>query len=211
MDLATRQTRAAGGGGRGGVSPTRAARPSHGGDRMIRFDQVSKRYPSGHAALQELSFEVGAGEMVFVTGHSGAGKSTLLKLIALIERPSRGSVTVNGQNLAAVRARGVPAVRRGIGMVFQDHRLLMDRSVFDNVALPLVIAGLPREETAKRGRGALGKVGNNERGRLLPCPSGCPAKAASAALPILAAHQCGLRWAPCTHCLCGATYSMKRL
>ena len=168
MDLATRQTRAAGRGGRGGVSPTRAARPSHGGDRMIRFDQVSKRYPSGHAALQELSFEVGAGEMVFVTGHSGAGKSTLLKLIALIERPSRGSVTVNGQNLAAVRARGVPAVRRGIGMVFQDHRLLMDRSVFDNVALPLVIAGQPREETAKRVRAALDKVGLLERERQAP-------------------------------------------
>ena len=168
MDLATRQTRAAGGGGRGGVSPTRAARPSHGGDRMIRFDQVSKRYPSGHAALQELSFEVGAGEMVFVTGHSGAGKSTLLKLIALIERPSRGSVTVNGQNLAAVRARGVPAERRGIGMVFQDHRLLMDRSVFDNVALPLVIAGQPREETAKRVRAALDKVGLLERERQAP-------------------------------------------
>jgi cell division transport system ATP-binding protein len=135
---------------------------------MIRFDQVTKRYPSGQEALQELSFEMAAGEMLFVTGHSGAGKSTLLRLIALIERPTRGSVSVNGQNLAAVRARGVPAVRRGIGMVFQDHRLLMDRSVFDNVALPLIIAGLSREETAKRVRAALDKVGLLDKDRAAP-------------------------------------------
>jgi len=126
---------------------------------MIRFDLVGKRYPSGHEALTELSFEIVAGEMAFVTGHSGAGKSTLLKLVALLERPTRGQITVNGQNLNQTRRRGIPQVRRGIGMVFQDHRLLLDRSVFDNVALPLVIAGVAREETAKRVRAALDKVG----------------------------------------------------
>jgi len=126
---------------------------------MIRFDQVAKRYLSGHEALADLSFEVATGELAFVTGHSGAGKSTLLKLIALIERPSRGQVFVNGTNLAHARKRAIPHVRRGIGMVFQDHRLLMDRTVFDNVALPLVIAGASREETGKRVRAALDKVG----------------------------------------------------
>src|SRR5689334_1447487 len=135
---------------------------------MIRFEQVTKRYASGHEALHELSFELAAGEMAFITGHSGAGKSTLLKLIGLIERPTRGSVTVNGQNLAAVRHSGVPGVRRGIGMVFLDHRLLMDRSVFDNVALPLVIAGLSREETGKRVRAALDKVGLLDREKSAP-------------------------------------------
>jgi cell division transport system ATP-binding protein len=135
---------------------------------MIRFEQVTKRYASGHEALHELSFELAAGEMAFITGHSGAGKSTLLKLVGLLERPTRGSVTVNGQNLAAVRRRGVPGVRRGIGMVFQDHRLLMDRSVFDNVALPLVIAGLSREETGKRVRAALDKVGLLDKEKSAP-------------------------------------------
>ena len=126
---------------------------------MIHFEHVSKRYASGHEALSELSFELAAGEMAFVTGHSGAGKSTLLKLVALLERPTRGSVTVNGRPLERVSRRGIAAVRRGIGMVFQDHRLLMDRSVFDNVALPLVIAGAAREEIGKRVRAALDKVG----------------------------------------------------
>jgi len=126
---------------------------------MITFDRVSKRYASGHEALNELSFELAAGEMAFLTGHSGAGKSTLLKLVALLERPSRGHISVNGQNLTQVRRRGVARVRRGIGMVFQDHRLLLDRSVFDNVALPLVIAGTAREEVGKRVRAALDKVG----------------------------------------------------
>jgi len=126
---------------------------------MIAFDRVSKRYPSGHEALNELSFELGAGEMAFLTGHSGAGKSTLLKLVALLERPSRGQISVNGQNLNQVRKRGIPRVRRGVGMVFQDHRLLLDRSVFDNVALPLVLTGTPREEMARRVRAALDKVG----------------------------------------------------
>ena len=126
---------------------------------MIRFEHVSKRYSAGHEAITELSFDLAAGEMAFVTGHSGAGKSTLLKLIALVERPTRGQILVNGQNLGQVRRRRIPQVRRGIGMVFQDHRLLMDRSVFDNVALPLVIAGAGREETARRVRAALDKVG----------------------------------------------------
>jgi cell division transport system ATP-binding protein len=135
---------------------------------MIRFDQVTKRYPSGHEALHELSFELAAGEMAFVTGHSGAGKSTLLKLIGLIERPTRGHVTVNGQNLHGLRRGRIPELRRGIGMVFQDHRLLMDRSVYDNVALPLIIAGLSRDEIAKRVRAALDKVGLLERERAAP-------------------------------------------
>jgi cell division transport system ATP-binding protein len=135
---------------------------------MIKFDQVTKRYASGHEAVRELSFELAAGEMAFVTGHSGAGKSTLLKLIAAIERPTRGHVTVNGQNLHGLRRGRIPELRRGIGMVFQDHRLLMDRSVYDNVALPLIIAGLARDEIAKRVRAALDKVGLLERERAEP-------------------------------------------
>lgn len=126
---------------------------------MIRFDQVSKRYATGADALVQLSFAVTAGEMVFVTGHSGAGKSTLLKLLALMERPSRGTVTLNGRNLSTVPARAVPGMRRNVGMVFQDHRLLTDRSVFANVELPLVIAGVPQQERARRVRAALEKVG----------------------------------------------------
>ncbi|HET9835999.1 MAG TPA: cell division ATP-binding protein FtsE [Rhodanobacteraceae bacterium] len=126
---------------------------------MIRFDSVSKRYANGHSALEALSFHVGAGEMVFVTGHSGAGKSTLLKLIALIERASGGTVQVADSNLAKVRGRRIARLRRGIGMVFQDHRLLMDRSVGENVALPLIIAGVPADERARRVRAALDKVG----------------------------------------------------
>ena len=135
---------------------------------MIHFDQVSKRYAEGHEALSGLSFEVAAGEMVFVTGHSGAGKSTLLKLLGLIERPSRGDITVNGTPLGRVRAGSVPYVRRDIGMVFQNHRLLMDRDVFDNVALPLRIAGAGREEIARRVRAALDKVGLLDREKSLP-------------------------------------------
>jgi len=135
---------------------------------MIRFDNVSKRYESGHDALAELSFEIGAGEMAFVTGHSGAGKSTLLKLVSLQERPTRGQIAVNGHNLGQTRRRGIPQLRRGIGMVFQDHRLLLDRSIFDNVALPLLIAGTAREETAKRVRAALDKVGLLAREQALP-------------------------------------------
>ncbi len=126
---------------------------------VIRLDQVSKRYPGGHEALCQLSFELGAGEMAFVTGHSGAGKSTLLKLLGLLERPSHGAVMVGGVNLGGVRRRGIPRMRRQVGMVFQDHRLLMDRSVFANVELPLVVAGVPPVERGKRVRAALEKVG----------------------------------------------------
>ena len=126
---------------------------------MIRFQGVAKRYPSGREALADLTLEVGAGEMVFLTGHSGAGKSTALKLVALIERPTRGQILVAGQSLAAIGRRGIPAYRRQIGMVFQDHKLLHDRPIWDNVALPLVIQGTPRRELDKRVRAALDQVG----------------------------------------------------
>jgi cell division transport system ATP-binding protein len=126
---------------------------------MIRFDRVAKRYPSGREALVDLSLEVADGEMVFLTGHSGAGKSTALKLIALIERPTRGQIVVAGQSIAGIRRRGIAAYRRRIGMVFQDHKLLHDRPVWDNVALPLVISGAPRRELDKRVRAALDQVG----------------------------------------------------
>jgi cell division transport system ATP-binding protein len=126
---------------------------------MIRFDHVFKRYPNGREALSDLSLEIAAGEIVFVTGHSGAGKSSLLKLISLIERPSRGQLIVNGQNVSGVGRRKVPAYRRQIGMVFQDHKLLYDRTIFDNVALPLIIAGVGTKEIGKRVRAALDQVG----------------------------------------------------
>lgn len=135
---------------------------------QLRFDHVSKRYPGGHEALSDVSFAVEEGEMLFITGHSGAGKSTLLRLIHLSERPTRGVVFLGERNLATVKRRGLPAHRRRIGVVFQDHRLLMDRSLFDNVALPLVIAGVPRAEIGKRVRVVLEKVGLAERERALP-------------------------------------------
>jgi cell division transport system ATP-binding protein len=135
---------------------------------VIRFDQVSKRYEGGHEALSQLSFEVAAGEMAFVTGHSGAGKSTLLKLIALIERPSHGQIVVDGQALAKVGRGGIPKLRRRLGMVFQDHRLLMDRTVFANVELPLVIGGIAPAERGRRVRAALEKVGLLAYERQLP-------------------------------------------
>jgi cell division transport system ATP-binding protein len=129
------------------------------GEPVIRFEQVSKRYDGGHQALSELSFEVAAGEMAYVTGHSGAGKSTLLKLLALIERPTHGLVALDGKSLAQVRGGDIPKLRRKLGMVFQDHRLLLDRTVFANVELPLVIAGVPAADRGKRVRAALEKVG----------------------------------------------------
>jgi cell division transport system ATP-binding protein len=125
---------------------------------MIRLEDVTKRFPNGQAALKNLSMSVDKGEMVFVTGHSGAGKSTLLRLIALIERPTSGQVIVDGQNTRRVTRRKIPAYRRQIGMVFQDHKLLYDRPVFDNVALPLVIAGIGHREAARRVRAALDQV-----------------------------------------------------
>lgn len=126
---------------------------------MIRFDQVSKRYPGGHEALNRLSFELAEGEMAFLTGHSGAGKSTLLKLIMLMERASQGQVWANGQNLSRLSNRQIPALRRQIGVVFQNHRLLFDRSVYDNVALPLLVEGYNPTDAARRVRAALDKVG----------------------------------------------------
>lgn len=143
--------------------------PGHArGPSVIAFEQVSKRYAGGSAALENLSFRVAAGEMVFVTGHSGAGKSTLLKLVGLLERPSGGAVTVAGRNLRQVRRRGVAAHRRGIGMVFQDHRLLMDRSVQANVELPLVVSGQTAAERSRRARAALEKVGLGGMEQRLP-------------------------------------------
>ncbi|HMB43210.1 MAG TPA: cell division ATP-binding protein FtsE [Luteimonas sp.] len=135
---------------------------------LLRFDSVSKTYPGPHAALSELSFSVEEGEMLFVTGHSGAGKSTLLKLIHLSERPSRGTVLLDDRNLGKVRGRQVALHRRKVGVVHQDHRLLMDRSVFDNVALPLLIAGLPSSEIGRRVRVTLDKLGLGAREKALP-------------------------------------------
>ena len=126
---------------------------------MIRFNNVSKRYANGHDALKHVNLNLDKGEMAFLTGHSGAGKSTLLKLISLVERSTRGEVFVNDINLNKVSNRRIPYVRRNIGMIFQDHRLLFDRSVFDNVALPLIIAGHPHREIGRRVRAALDKVG----------------------------------------------------
>jgi len=126
---------------------------------MIKFDQVSKRYPGGHEALTRLNFELAQGEMAFLTGHSGAGKSSLLKLIMLMERASQGQVLINGQNLNRLKNRHIPNLRRQIGVVFQNHQLLFDRSVYDNVALPLIIEGYQPREAARRTRAALDKVG----------------------------------------------------
>ena len=126
---------------------------------MIQFDNVSKRYPGGHTALNHLSFQVDRGEMVFLTGHSGAGKSTLLKLIMMMERPTSGQVFIDGKNLNRLSARKIPQHRRGVGVVFQNHQLLFDRSVFHNVALPLIIAGFQPRDVGRRVRAALDKVG----------------------------------------------------
>ena len=137
---------------------------------MIRFDRASKRYPNGREALSSASFEIGDGEMVFFTGRSGAGKSTILKLISLLERPTRGLVMVNGHNTAALSSRRIPAFRRELGVVFQDHRLLTERSIFDNVALPLhaAEAGISLREIDRRVRAALDQVGLLDRARSLP-------------------------------------------
>ena len=135
---------------------------------MISFDRVSKRFAQGHDALREVSVNIGKDELVFITGHSGAGKTTLLRMIMLMERPSRGQVTIDGQNLAAIGPRGIPRHRRNIGVVFQNHRLLMDRTVFDNVALPLIIAGYDQREVGRRVRAALDKVGLLKRERAMP-------------------------------------------
>jgi cell division transport system ATP-binding protein len=135
---------------------------------MISFDRVSKRYAEGHDALREVSVHINRDELVFITGHSGAGKSTLLRMIMLMERPSRGQVTVDGQHLASIGARGIPLHRRNIGVVFQNHQLLFDRPVFDNVALPLIISGYDHREVGRRVRAALDKVGLLKRERAMP-------------------------------------------
>jgi cell division transport system ATP-binding protein len=119
---------------------------------VLRFDSVSKQYPGGHTALSEVSFAVDAGEMLFITGHSGAGKSTLLKLIHLSERPSSGAVLFGERNLRKVSGRGVAMHRRAVGVVYQDHRLLTDRTAAENVALPLILRGVRRDEIRKRVR-----------------------------------------------------------
>ena len=132
---------------------------------MIHFDNVCKRYPGGHDAINRVSFRLPHGEMAFLTGHSGAGKSTLLKLIAMIERPTRGQLFIDGVNLNHIANRKIPYIRRNIGIIFQNHHLLYDRPVFDNVAMPLVIQGYRHKEIGKRVRAALNQVGllNKER------------------------------------------------
>jgi cell division transport system ATP-binding protein len=135
---------------------------------MISFENVAKRYPNGREALAGVSFEIEPGEFVFLTGRSGAGKSSVLKLIALLERPSRGVVTVAGQNTGKIRPGKIPAFRRALGVVFQDHKLLLDRPIYDNVALPLVVAGTPLKEIDRRVRAALDQVGLLGRERSSP-------------------------------------------
>jgi cell division transport system ATP-binding protein len=135
---------------------------------MIVASNLTKRYPGGYEAIKDVSFEITAGQMVFITGHSGAGKTTLVKLIASIERPTAGSLVVNGQNLAALRRSAIPYLRRNFGMVFQDQKLLFDRSVLDNVLLPLQIVGLPRREAIRRAQAALDKVGLLSREKARP-------------------------------------------
>ncbi|MEI7430672.1 MAG: cell division ATP-binding protein FtsE [Betaproteobacteria bacterium] len=135
---------------------------------MISFNAVTKRYPEGLEALKDVSFEINSGEMVFITGHSGAGKTTLFRLLAAIERPTSGSIVVNGQNLSALRRSAIPYLRRNFGLIFQDQKLLFDRSVLDNVLLPLAIVGLPAKEAQRRARAALDKVGLLEREKAHP-------------------------------------------
>jgi cell division transport system ATP-binding protein len=135
---------------------------------MIQFKHVSKRYPPGIDALSDIDFEIADGELAVILGHSGAGKSTLLKLIAAIERPTGGVVLVNGQNVGALKRAAIPYLRRNLGLVFQDQKLLFDRNVFENAMLPLSIAGFPPREADKRVRAALDKVGLLEREKAMP-------------------------------------------
>jgi cell division transport system ATP-binding protein len=135
---------------------------------MIKFNNVSKTYPGGFLALKQVSFDIAPGEMAFLTGHSGAGKSTLLKLMSVMEKPSSGSIIINGTELSTIKYRQIPYVRRGIGMIFQNHNLLMDRTIFDNVALPLIIEGYSHKETRKRVEAALDKVHLGSKLRCFP-------------------------------------------
>ena len=135
---------------------------------MIKFEQVSKTYAGGQQALRKVDFHIEPGEMAFLTGHSGAGKSTLLKLISIMERPSVGKVLINGHDLGTIERRKIAYIRRDIGMIFQSHQLLMDKSVFDNVALPLVIEGYSRKETTSRVHAALEMVGLRDKIKSLP-------------------------------------------
>jgi cell division transport system ATP-binding protein len=135
---------------------------------LVSFSAVAKRYPGGLDALRSVTFAIEAGELVFLTGRSGAGKSTLLKLIPAIERPTSGSVIVNGQNVGALKRAAIPVLRRNIGLVFQDQKLLYDRSAYDNVMLPLQFSGQPPKEAARRVRAALDKVGLAGRERANP-------------------------------------------
>ena len=135
---------------------------------MIQFHNITKRYPGGYEALSNVTLSLQAGEMAFLTGHSGAGKSTLLKIISLIEKPTRGQAILNHINLNTLPSSRIPYIRRNIGIIFQDHQLLFDRPVFDNVALPLIIQGYAHHEIAKRTRAALDKVGLLNKEKSLP-------------------------------------------
>lgn len=135
---------------------------------MIRFEQVSKAYAGGAQALQNVNFHLAKGEMAFLTGHSGAGKSTLLRLITLQERPSAGRVSINGHDISRLKSSQIPYVRRDIGIIFQDHRLLMDKTVFENVALPLIVVGFSAGEVRKRVQTALGWVGLADKANCYP-------------------------------------------
>lgn len=135
---------------------------------MIEFEKVYKRYPNGREALTDVSLRIAPGEMVFLTGRSGAGKSSVLKLIALLERPTRGNVTVAGMQTRNLPSRKIPAFRQKVGMVFQDHKLLTDRPVFDNVALPLIVTDTPLREIDRRVRAALDQVGLLGKEKLSP-------------------------------------------
>jgi cell division transport system ATP-binding protein len=135
---------------------------------MLQFTSIYKRYTGGQEALTDITFHLPAGRMAFLTGHSGAGKSTFLKLVTAIERSSRGQLIVNGVNVSKIPAWRIPYLRRNIGIIFQDHQLLYDRTVFDNIALPLVIAGYRHREIGRRVRAALDKVGLLHKERAYP-------------------------------------------
>ena len=135
---------------------------------MIRFDRVAKRYPPGIDALSNVSFEIATGQMAIIEGHSGAGKSTILKLMAAMERPTGGAVLIGGQNVGSLKRQAIPYLRRNLGLVFQDQKLLFDRSALDNVLLPLDIVGEPRRDAIRRAQAALDKVGLLERQNAMP-------------------------------------------